>query len=103
MIDLFSSKFEFFQGKKRNGRTTLYGKMLSLLIILISLSFFSVLLIKLFENDMLPKIVKITDLDENESNKMVFDVSPISFSVFINKKQIEDLETLKPLFFFSAV
>lgn len=91
MIDLFSSQFEFFIKNKREGRTTIYGKILSICIILASLSFFIVLLTKLNHNDLLPKIVKITEI-EDHMNEIEFDISPISFSVFLNKQKVQNLE-----------
>lgn len=80
MIDLFSAQFEFFINKRRNGRHTVYGKILSILIGVASCSFFLYLLIKLEKNDILPKIVELTTL-EDEVNDFHYSYSPISFEL----------------------
>lgn len=83
MIDLFSSQFEFFIGHKRNGRHTLYGKLLSIIIVMLSLSFLIVMTVKLGNNDLLPKIVQITETEKGK-NRFEFDKSLISFFVLMD-------------------
>lgn len=87
MIDLFSSQFEFFIGNKRNGRHTLYGKILSILIILLTFGFFVLLLAKLNNHDIIPKIIEITHTSDDEYNVFEFDSSPISFFIVKGKQK----------------
>lgn len=64
MVDLFSSQFEFYINKKRNGRHTICGKVLSILIGAVSCSYLLYMLLKLHNNEMLPKIVELTTLND---------------------------------------
>lgn len=94
MIDLFSSQFKFFIGEKRNGRHTVYGKVFSVIVLLLSISFLIFMIVKLTDNNMLPKIIQITDIDENK-NEIIFDKSPISFTVKINRKNVVNYNDYK--------
>lgn len=85
MIDLFSSQFEFFINKRRNGRHTMYGKVLSILIGVASCSYLLYMSLKLHNNEMLPKIVELTTLND-EFNTFEYQQSPISFDLQINDK-----------------
>lgn len=85
MIDLFSSQFEFFINKRRNGRHTIYGKILSILIGLVSFSYLIYMCYKLNNNKMLPKIVEVTSLN-TEFNEFQYNYSPISFDLEINNE-----------------
>lgn len=48
---------------------------------------------------MLPKIVKITEKDE-KINEIQFSISPISFTVFINRVQVTNLKKIQSYFSF---
>lgn len=85
MIDHFSSQFEFFIDKRRIGRETIYGKILTTIIATVSLLYMIYLGIQLKNNEILPKIVDLTTLNE-EFNIYKYEYSPVSFDIMINGK-----------------
>lgn len=97
MIDLFSSQFEFFINKKRNGRHTIYGKTISILIGIVSCSYLLYMCIKLRNNEILPKIVELTTLND-EFNTFHYEKSPISIDLTINDKPYTDYSILSKYF-----
>lgn len=88
MFDLFSAQFEFFINSKRKGRQTLYGRAFTVLIFLTSLIFFITLIIRLNNNTIIPKIIEITNIDNNV-NQYTFDRSPLSFSLQLQDKMAD--------------
>lgn len=83
MIDLFSSQFQFSIQKRRNGRETIIGKLLSTIILVISISYLVYLSLKLSNNELLPKIVEYSR-KENISTVFEYDYSPISIEIKFN-------------------
>lgn len=100
MFDIFSRQFEFFIGHNRTGRHTIYGRILSVIILIISVSFFITMTIQLSNNELLPKIVEITGSEE-EFNEIEFEKSPLSYFVVINSKMIENIDDYKQYFYLS--
>lgn len=53
--------------------------------------------VKLYNNDILPKVVELTTLNEY-INTYEYDFSPVSFNLLVNNKPIRDLHILKNYF-----
>lgn len=63
----------------------------------ISISYFVYLSIKLYTNDILPKVVELTTVNDG-INTFEYDYSPVSFNLLVNNYPIDDFSLLKNYF-----